>query len=225
MPGPTWDTDNPADAGRITANADALVKSLMTAAAARALPTVADVVSWHTDLYAGCDGPCAGYVGNFRGDPAVAELVGYEIGVGRLQADGYPERMGVLSADVGQAVTNLLAQIHLVVATLDTHLATGVRPATVEELHSVVGLAARIHGEWVRIHPFANGNGRTARVWAAWLALRYGLPVFVSLKPRPGDVAYAVAARASMGRPPAFVGNHAPSELVFTHMLALHLLV
>jgi hypothetical protein len=39
-----------------------------------------------------------------------------------------------------------------------------------------VALAARLHGEWVRIHPFANGNGRTARLWVAWCALRYGLP-------------------------------------------------
>ena len=29
---------------------------------------------------------------------------------------------------------------------------------------AVVRLAAWAHGEWVRIHPFANGNGRTARL-------------------------------------------------------------
>ena len=63
-------------------------------------------------------------------------------------------------------------------------------------------VTAAIHGEWVRIHPFANGNARTARVWAAWIALRYGLPVFVTVKPRPNDAAYAQAAFASMGSSP-----------------------
>lgn len=34
-------------------------------------------------------------------------------------------------------------------------------------------------------HPFANGDGRTARLWANSLAMRYGLPPFVRLRPRP----------------------------------------
>ncbi|MFP5345434.1 MAG: Fic family protein [Actinomycetes bacterium] len=52
-----------------------------------------------------------------------------------------------------------------------------------------------MHGEWVRIHPFADGTGRTARIWVTWLLLRYGLPTFVTLEPRPTDTAYARAAR------------------------------
>jgi Fic family protein len=52
----------------------------------------------------------------------------------------------------------------------------------------------------VRIHPFANGNGRTARLWANWTALRYGLPAFVGIKPRPAGDAYALASYASMRR-------------------------
>lgn len=35
-------------------------------------------------------------------------------------------------------------------------------------------LAAVVHGEWVRIHPYANGNGRIAGTWANWVATRYG---------------------------------------------------
>jgi len=94
----------------------------------------------------------------------------------------------------------------------------------VDELDAVVGLTARVHGEWVRLHPFANGNGRIARVWAAWLALRYSLPVFVTVKPRPGDLAYARAARDSMGRPPDFTGDHSTATAVFAHLLTLTLL-
>jgi hypothetical protein len=37
---------------------------------------------------------------------------------------------------------------------------------TSKAMRSTLLLAAILHGEWVRIHPFANGNGRTARLWA-----------------------------------------------------------
>ena len=42
-----------------------------------------------------------------------------------------------------------------------------------------------MHAEWIRIHPFTNGNGRTARIWTNFIAMRYGLPPFVRLRPRP----------------------------------------
>jgi Fic family protein len=52
----------------------------------------------------------------------------------------------------------------------------------------------------VRIHPFANGNGRTARLWANFIAMRYGLEAFVRVRPRP-DGGYAnAAAEAMQGR-------------------------
>lgn len=79
-------------------------------------------------------------------------------------------------------------------------------------------------GEWVRIHPFVNGNGRTARLWTVFIARRYQLPALVSLQPRPADVAYARAAKRSMGRPPDFVGDHTEASAVFAHLLALRLL-
>ena len=106
---------------------------------------------------------------------------------------------------------------------LDVVLPSGTPPETVDQLRSVVTLVAEAHGELVRIHPFANGNGRTARALAAFIALRYGLPVFVKLKPRPADVAYARASQRSMGRPPSYRGDHTEATAVFTHMLALAL--
>ena len=82
---------------------------------------------------------------------------------------------------------------------------------------SVFTLLAYTHGEWVRIHPFANGNGRTARLWANWCALRYNLPAFVRLKPRPAGNLYANAAAASMS------GDHQSMIAVFAEMLDRHL--
>lgn len=54
-----------------------------------------------------------------------------------------------------------------------------------DQTAAIVAVYAWAHAEWVRIHPFANGNGRTARLWANSLAMRYGLPPFAGLRPRP----------------------------------------
>jgi hypothetical protein len=71
--------------------------------------------------------------------------------------------------------------------------------AQYDQLAAIVDLCAWAHAEWVRIHPFANGNGRTARLWANCLAMRYGLPPFIRLRPRPNS-GYAAAAKAMHGR-------------------------
>jgi hypothetical protein len=164
--------------------------------------------------------PVAGYVGHFRGDPTVKELVGYEVGIGRLQPDGLTEKVGVYSRDLAVQISTLIAQIQAGIRQLDSALEPGLRPVTSEAVEAVVLLAARAHGEWVRLHPFANGNGRTARVWANFIALRYSLPAFVAVKPRPADAAYARAGHASMGRPPHFIGDYGPISALFARMLA-----
>lgn len=216
MPGPVWNDDQPGDMVRIEANTGALIANLRAAAPMRAVPDLGQVLGWHSALYAGCSVPVAGYVGHLRGDRTVPELVGYEVRVG-------PKR-GLPSVEAQAAVATLLRQVGAAVTTLDAALQPGARPATVAELQAVIGLSAAVHGEWVRIHPFANGNGRTARVWAAWLAFRYNLPLFVEVKPRPNDSAYAQAGFASMGQPPDYVGDHSVAANVFTHLLSLALL-
>lgn len=79
-------------------------------------------------------------------------------------------------------------------------------------LISVIRLAAWAHAEWIRIHPFANGNGRTARMWANFLFMRYGLPPAIQLRPRPGGQ-YAQAGDDAMK------GSWKSTEAVFLKML------
>jgi hypothetical protein len=81
-----------------------------------------------------------------------------------------------------------------------------------DERDAVIDLCAWAHAEWVRIHPFANGNGRTARLWANFLAMRYGLPPFVRLRPRPDD-GYGEAGIKAMR------GEWQPTAIVFRRML------
>jgi hypothetical protein len=105
---------------------------------------------------------------------------------------------GVPSATVPRELTRFEETTRRATAVLDATIPAGSAPADDNRLLSVLTLSASLHGEWVRIHPFANGNGRTARLWANWAALRYGLPPFVRIKPRPAGIAYALAAYASM---------------------------
>jgi Fic family protein len=125
------------------------------------------------------------YAGAFRGQPG---LEGVEVGVG-------PHR-GVASASVVLELAEFEVRLQRAVAALDERIAAGAEP-TQQEIDAVIALMAWAHAEWIRIHPFANGNGRTARIWANSIAMRYGLPPFVRLRPRP-DVGYGAAGEAAM---------------------------
>jgi hypothetical protein len=187
-------------------------------------PITAETVRrWHRMLYRDCTVPSSSYLGNFRGDVKFPDLVDYEVGVGVIASDGYLERVGVWSSDVEFALSRFFRALSAGLAILDEALFPGVRPSTAPLVDEVVTLCAVAHGEWVRIHPFVNGNGRTARLIANAIALRYELPAFVTLKPRPTGVLYARAAKSSMGRPPDFVGDHTETRAVFARYLRLAL--
>jgi Fic family protein len=59
----------------------------------------------------------------------------------------------------------------------------------------------------------ANGNGRIARLWVNWIAVRYGLPYFLALRSRPANLVYAAAAAASMR------GDHRPMVVALLTLL------
>lgn len=123
------------------------------------------------------------------------------------------------SARVPDELRILIGRLRSAVKAFDAAFPVGTPPATEADIRSVIELAALMHGEWVRIHPYANGNGRVARLWANWVAVRYGLPPFVAIKPRPGGVLYEAAAARSMGSAPLYVGDHDPTVAVFVDML------
>lgn len=215
---PEW-TDDERDGPRIAGNVAALLAEFAAVADERDLPDAVDLRRWHTRLYQGVRVPVAGYVGHFRGDPEVPELAEFDVGIGDLLPDGLPEKVGLWAEGVDGAVARLLDTLHAAMADLDAQLPVGVRPASAEDLVAVIELAARAHGEWVRIHPYANGNGRTARLWVAFICLRYRLPVLVAVRPRPDSDAYARASQRSMGRPPDFRGDHGPTVALFARLL------
>lgn len=164
---------------------------------------------WHRQIYRGIRLPIPYYSGEIRdSDPELPELFGYEVAVGPY--------MGVASRLVPEQLAEFESTMQQAVDVLDAAIPGGSRPSD-SQCRSVVSLCANAHGEWVRIHPFANGNGRTARLWVNWCALRYGLPPFIRLKPRPEGSLYSVAAMSSMR------GDHRAMTTVLTDMLDRHL--
>ena len=165
---------------------------------------------WHRRTYAGVALPVRYYAGEIRdSDPAFPELSGYEVIVGSAR--------GLPSADVPLGLVAFEAGMHAMTRLLDSRVPVGTRPTTAVDLRAILLAAAIAHGEWIRIHPFANGNGRSGRLWANWVAVRYSLPVFASLMPRPAGLLYAGAAAASMR------GDHDPMATVLHDMLRVAL--
>jgi fido (protein-threonine AMPylation protein) len=146
---------------------------------------------WHRRIYKGVQLPAPYFAGGLRGsDRRYPELIDYEVMVGG--------KRGVPARKVRAELARFEDSIQEAVNRLDPVIPVGAKPEDATQLYSVLTLCANAHGEWVRIHPFANGNGRTARLWANWCAVRYGLPAFVRLKPRPDGLGYAIAAARSM---------------------------
>ncbi len=218
QPGEPWNEDDPHDLPRIRDNISEVLAVLRQQAADRPAVNLNTIRQWHERLYRGCTVPVPGYVSHFRGDPTVPELVGYEVAIGSLP-DGSPERVGVWSTWLADELSSFEAEFKTGLAHVDRLVPPLQRPSTDADLGAVLALAAGGHGEWIRLHPFANGNGRLARLLVAFVCLRYSLPVFLNVKPRPYDPTYAIAARASMGLPPDFTGDHAPTVAVFAHLL------
>jgi Uncharacterized conserved protein len=205
-PCPDWDEDDPRDLPRIIANIKAMWPQVEADATARPTPSLAMAFDWHRRIYAGVAVPHPDYVGNIRdSDPAFPCLVDYEVGVGSA--------LGKSARDVPGALDGFVRAAATVTSTLDGVISVATAPTMPAAVSAVIRLCASVHGEWIRIHPFANGNGRTARIWANWIAVRYGLPPFVRINPRPDDVLFSGVAQLSMR------GDHRPTEALFAAML------
>lgn len=201
-----WDEDDPADAPAIEANLRGLLPDVFASATRRDAPRIQMAKDWHGRIYAGTRLPVPYFAGEVRdADPRFPELDGYEVVVGG--------RPGAPSARVPADLIAFESAMVESVEMLDDVIPRGATPPSAEELHSVLVLCASAHGEWIRIHPFANGNGRIARMWANWCAVRYGIPPFVRLRPRPEGDAYAAAAMRSMN------GDHVTTVVLFAEML------
>ena len=180
---PDWDRDSP----KLTANLRAVMAQVRKDAHRRVKPHLGLARDWHALTMQGLLVPRPAYVQNFRGE---AGLERFEIVIDR--------QYGVRAASVRTALKQFERELQRRVARLDQDVAPKAALTGVQ-LGAVIELCAWVHAEWIRIHPFANGNGRTARIWTNFIAMRYGLPPFVRLRPRPNHGYEEAGAKAMRG--------------------------
>jgi hypothetical protein len=190
-----WDADTP----RLRSNLAKVLGRVRDGALRREPLTIEVARGWQLDLMQGLVPPDPKLVGRFRGE---AGLENYNVKVGDLP--------GVRASDVSAELAEFDRKLQLAIAELD-HLIKPGQDLTADDLAAILTLSAWAHSEWVRIHPFANGNGRTARLWVNSIAMRYGLPPFLRLRPRPGS-GYDRAAAAAMQ------GDWRPTVALFRRM-------
>ncbi|MGB9300392.1 MAG: Fic family protein, partial [Anaerolineae bacterium] len=127
----------------------------------RNLPSAQMVKEWHRVLFDKLV-PHSDYLGNFRDVEKTSTcLQGYDVRVGGVH--------GVSHLGVLEALDVFFEQFRSKVKALDQSWGERQGKYSEEDIDRVVELAAWAHGEWVMFHPFANGNGRTARLWANYV--------------------------------------------------------
>lgn len=166
-----WDADGP----KLQANLEAVLEDISQWAQQRDKVTVATIKRWHRRTMTGLDVPDHKFVGRFRGEPGLA---GEPVYIGSHE--------GTKAVLVVGEVDAFVKLLRAVSGRLDKHLPSG-EELDRDGLEAVVELAAWTHTEWVRIHPFRNGNGRTARMLANAILMRYGLPPVLRSRPRPSS--------------------------------------
>ena len=195
MPG--WDEDSPqlesnlAEAQRL-ATEHALARRRLTLSSIRAWRR-ATMKSLEIKQAAELGATAEDLVGHFRGPP---KLAGIGAGIGA--------HLGTPSKDVAAQTQRFIEVAQTLLAALDKRFPADELDALDNDgLRAVAEAAAWADCEWVRVHPFANGNGRTSRLIGNSVLIRYGLlPVF-RLRPRPGG-GYEDATAAALS------GDHLP---------------
>ena len=145
------------------------------------VPTVADVRSWHRTSLTGVRLAESWVAGQFRGEgPAHSRLRIAKVHVNNIY--------GTEPAHVLTAVRTFFDDLSRGVRGIDALLAladaSSVDDVDDDVYEQVLHLVAWTHGQWVRIHPFVDHNGSTARLLTRFVAAHFGLPLGLPVKPR-----------------------------------------
>ena len=200
-----WDESDASTSARIDDNLEQLLIQLPQEALLEDIEDPLELArAWHRSTLEGVALEEPDVAGGFRGEGSpTSRLRTYEVVVGR----------GVIGAnlacvphtEVSNELMRFARQLTAKLKRLEDRIPLrGDIGVTSHGETATLKCAAWIHGEWIRIHPFADGNGRTARIWCNWILLRFGQPPLVGLRPRPegrphgGQTLYDAAAIQSM---------------------------
>ncbi|EDP96640.1 Fic family protein [Kordia algicida OT-1] len=88
-----------------------------------------------------------------------------------------------------------------------------------EETVNPILLAAEFHYKFIRIHPFDDGNGRTARILMNFILMKYGFPPTI-IKTEDKENYFAALRLADAGNIEAFI-NYIAQNLVYSLQLMI----
>lgn len=155
-------------------------------------PVSATLDDWHYRVFRGLP-PIDYYAGNMRGDYEDKPCLAVDVEVAGILGVRYTELRSHTSF-FDQVVDALLDE-------LDQQYATA---SPDDDLDFLFEAVAWITTDFIRIHPYLNGNGRLSRIISNALLYRYGFRIdSVRVNPRPNSP-YGRAGREAM------LGNHLP---------------
>jgi fido (protein-threonine AMPylation protein) len=182
---PNWDEQIPVD--RMAEFSVALRAALaaVTALSRTGLLSVDVIEDWHRVLFERFV-PLDYYAGNVRQDDANRICLGRDVEVDSIRGAHFRE---------------VIVRLHRLMDALrdsisETELNWGFLPNN-ERAKRVALIIAVAIGDFIRIHPFINGNGRISRLIWRWGLHRFGVPAQVRIAPRP-DAPYSTLMKASM---------------------------
>jgi fido (protein-threonine AMPylation protein) len=184
---PPWADDIPANRENEFAAIVRTAIALAIASARTELLSGGAVKYWHLTLFESFV-PVDYYAGNFRQDDAARPCLGTPVSVGGIN--------GAAFQDVLNRMDRLLENLRISIGLTELHWA-GLPPP--ERARRVAVIIAAGAGEFIRIHPFVNGNGRTSRLLWRWALHRFGVPAHVRITPRPEQPYGVIMANSMQG--------------------------
>lgn len=170
-----WDPLLPANQNNIQSNYNRLLSDVVNGGRAGIRPTDAIVRDWHRSSLRGVALSQPEVAGGYRGEGPVGTPLSVCI-------NGVRGVLGANPAAVATLATGFFTELDRRLDDLDTRRKAG---ETLVQLYpEVVGTAAWAHGQWARIHPFADHNGSTARLMTITIGLLYGVHFKLPGKPR-----------------------------------------
>lgn len=181
MPVPEPWVENPADTPIINANVAQLDATIAAYPGARDAFSLDLAREWHRAIHAGtAHVPRAEYVGGFRGEGSI-HLRNYGVEFGLSPATG-GRFDGAPPLTVAGHLAAFEAEMVAALVRWDAIMPT-LAEVSLSRLNTVIEDVAVLYVTWIRIHPFADGNGRTARVLLNWVMVRYGQPLILPGRP------------------------------------------
>jgi len=116
--------------------------------------------------------------------------------------------------DAGSCFQPAAARVPALMAEFEKTVLARYTPCNFKDRADIVSALAETHAELVLIHPFREGNGRTACIVSILMALQAGLPLLdFSVITEEQKPAYFAAVQAGLDR------NYQPMERLFAEII------